>query len=88
MLVLAGTYNSELSSLVDGAELERLLDRTIRFLKLSEEISPTLKCDAKILEHIRVTLFRKPKASPNAAPTLPLSSKPQYLHNRGGGFAI
>jgi hypothetical protein len=88
MLVLAGTYNSELSSLVDGTELERLLDRTIRFLKLSEEISPTLKRDGKILEHIRVTLFGNPKASPNAAPTLPLSSKPQYPRNHGGVFAI
>ena len=87
MLVLAGTYNSELSCLVDGAELERLLDRSIRFLKLSEEISPTLKRDAKILEHIRVTLFRNPKASPNTASTLPPSSKPQYPHNRGRIFA-
>ena len=88
MLVLAGTYNSELSSLVDGAELERLLDRTIRFLKLSEDISLTLKRDAKILEHIRATLFRNPKASPNAAPTLPPNPKSQYPHNRGRGFAI
>jgi hypothetical protein len=88
VLVLAGTYNSELSCLVDGAELEKLLDRTIRFLKLSEEISPTLKCDAKILEHIRVTLFHNPKASPDAAQTLPPNSKPQYPHNRGRGFAI
>jgi len=87
MLVLAGTYKSELSSLVDGAELERLLDRTIRFLKLSEPISLTLKRDATILEHIKVTLFRNPKASPNAAPTLPPSSKPQYPYNHGGIFA-
>jgi hypothetical protein len=87
MLVLAGTYNSELSSLVDGAELERLLDRTIRFLKLTEKMSPTLNRDAKILEHIRVTLFHNPKASRNTASTLPPNSKPQYPHNRGGIFA-
>ena len=73
---------------MDGAELKRLLGRTIRFLKLSEEISPTLKRNAKILEHIRVTLFRNSKAGPNAAPTLLPNSKPQYPHNRGGGFAI
>lgn len=56
-LVLAATYNSDLSHLVDGKQLKTLLDRTIRFLKLSEAISPTLERDAKLLEHIRATLF-------------------------------
>ena len=63
MLVLAATYNAELMSsvtgkpLVESNELRRLFDRTIRFLKLSEAISPTLERDAKILEHVRHTLF-------------------------------
>jgi hypothetical protein len=66
MLVLAATYNAELTSLATGKplvetnELRRLFDRTIRFLKLSEAISPTLERDAKILEHVRQTLFASP----------------------------
>jgi hypothetical protein len=63
MLVLAATFNAELTStatgkpLVEAPELKKLLDRTIRFLKLSEAISPTLERDAKILEHVRHALF-------------------------------
>lgn len=66
MLVLAATYNSELSSLVDGKQLKQLLDRTIRFLKLSEAISPSLQRDAQLLEYIRATLFtNQPSSSAN-----------------------
>ena len=63
MLVLAATYNAKLSSLatskplVEAEELEKLFNRTIRFLKLNEAISPTLKRDAEILECVRRTLF-------------------------------
>ena len=66
VLVLAGTYNSDLSSLIDGATLRRLIDRTIRFLRYSEAISPTLKHDAEILEHIQSRLFPDPPV-PTAA---------------------
>jgi hypothetical protein len=71
MLVLAATYNAELTSsatgkpLVETNELKRLFERTIRFLKLSEAISPTLERDAKILEHIRHTLFANQVSSAN-----------------------
>jgi hypothetical protein len=63
MLVLAATFNADLKStttgkpLVEEPELKRLLDRTVRFLKLNEAISPTLERDAKILEHVRCGLF-------------------------------
>jgi hypothetical protein len=63
MLVLAATYNAELTSLTTGKplvetnELKSLFTRTIRFLKFSEAISPTLERDAKILEHVQQTLF-------------------------------
>ena len=73
MLVLSATYNAELTSLATGKplveanELKRLFDRTIRFLKLSEAISPTLERDAKILEHVRSTLFSNPIASANTS---------------------
>jgi hypothetical protein len=73
MLVLAATYNAELTSLATGKplvetnELKRLFDRTIRFLKLSEAISPTLERDAKILEHVRQTLFSNQVSSAHAS---------------------
>lgn len=57
MLVLAATYTSELSSLVDGNKLRRLLDRTIKFLMQSRYISPTLRKDAEILTVISRELF-------------------------------
>ena len=52
MLVLAATYHSELSELVDGARFKRLLQRTIKFLLRNENISPTLRADARILTEI------------------------------------
>jgi hypothetical protein len=73
MLVLAATYNAELTSfttgkhLVETTELKRLFDRTIRFLKFSEAISPTLERDAKILEHVRQTLFSNQASSANTS---------------------
>lgn len=73
MLVLAATYNTELTSsatgkpLVETNELKRLFDRTIRFLKLSEAISPTLERDAKILEHVRHVLFSNLVSSVNTS---------------------
>lgn len=59
MLVLAATYTSKLSSLVDGAKLRELLDRTIRFLMKSRYVSPTLRKDTAILTVIRHELFDK-----------------------------
>ena len=73
MLVLAATYNAELTSsangkpLVETNELKRLFERTIRFLKLSEAISPTLERDAKILEHVRHALFSNQVSSVNTS---------------------
>ena len=65
MLVLAATYNSdipELSSLVHREELRGLLTRTINFLQYSQDVSPTLRHDAYILETIHDRLF-PPSAS-------------------------
>ena len=57
MLVLSATYMSSLSDLVERDTLERLLKRTIKFLLKSENISPTLRADAKILEQIYEKIF-------------------------------
>lgn len=57
MLVLSATYMSSLSELVERSTLERLLKRTIRFLLRSENISPTLRADAKILTEIYKKIF-------------------------------
>lgn len=57
MLVLAATYASSLSELVDRNVLERLLKRTIRFLLQSRNISPSLRADAQILSEIYYKIF-------------------------------
>jgi hypothetical protein len=63
MLVLAAVHHAKLTTaegnklLIEANMLKRLLGRTIRFLKLSEAISPTLERDASILEHVWDTLF-------------------------------
>jgi hypothetical protein len=57
MLVLSATYMSSLSELVERSTLERLLKRTIRFLLRSQNISPTLRADAKILTEIYKKIF-------------------------------
>ncbi|KAJ5084234.1 hypothetical protein NUU61_008813 [Penicillium alfredii] len=57
MLVLSATYMSSLTELVDKNTLERLLKRTIRFLLRSENISPTLRADARILTEIYQKIF-------------------------------
>lgn len=57
MLVLAATHMSFLGELVDRSTLERLLKRTIRFLLRSENISPTLRADARILTEIYEKIF-------------------------------
>lgn len=59
MLVLAATYKSDLSYLVKREILEALLDRTIVFLKFSEDISPTLHKDAQVLTKIRDNIFKE-----------------------------
>lgn len=63
MLVLAATYTSHLSQLVDRDRLRTLLDRTIEFLLQSRHISPTLCKDAEILTMIRRKIFERPTAS-------------------------
>lgn len=57
MLVLSATYTSSLSELVHRSTFERLLKRTIRFLLRSENISPTLRTDARILSEIYEKIF-------------------------------
>jgi hypothetical protein len=57
---------SHLRELVDRDELDRLLQRTINFLLQSENISPSLKMDAKILNGIYKKIFKK---SPNSSST-------------------
>ena len=60
MLVLSATYTSplpELSSLVDERTLRELFDRTIKILQEHESISPVLKNDARILQHVRSNVF-------------------------------
>lgn len=56
MLVLSATYMSSLSELVERSTLQRLLERTIRFLR-SENISLTLRADAKVLAEIYRKIF-------------------------------
>lgn len=56
MLVLSATYTSSLSELVPRSTLERLLRRTIRFLR-NKNISPTLRADACILSEIYEKIF-------------------------------
>lgn len=62
MLVLAATHTSFLGELVDRSTLERLLKRTIRFLLRSENISPTLRADARILTEIYEKIFEQSPA--------------------------
>ncbi|KAJ5143167.1 uncharacterized protein N7515_001954 [Penicillium bovifimosum] len=59
MLVLSATYMSPLRELVDEKLLERLLRRTICFLIQSENISPTLRADARILTEIYQKIFHR-----------------------------
>ncbi|KAJ5715201.1 uncharacterized protein N7483_012382 [Penicillium malachiteum] len=56
-LSLSAIYTSFLSELVPRATLHHLLCRTIKFLLCSEEISPTLRADARILTEIHEKLF-------------------------------
>lgn len=60
MLVLSATYMSGLRELVPEPVLERLLRRTISFLAQSEQISPTLRADARILTEIYEKIFGYP----------------------------
>ncbi|KAJ5365084.1 hypothetical protein N7517_007970 [Penicillium concentricum] len=57
MLVLSATFMSSLKELVEADQLERLLTRTIGFLIQSENISPTLRADARILTEIHRKIF-------------------------------
>lgn len=60
MLVLSATYNSSLSELIESSTLQRLLRRTIRFLLRSQNNSPTLRADARILTEIYKKMFHRP----------------------------
>lgn len=59
LIVLATTYKSKiLHDLVPREKLEKLFDRTIRFLRQHRNISLTLNQDANILEMIREVVFK------------------------------
>lgn len=60
MLVLSATFMSSLQELVEPEQLRRLLVRTIGFLVQSENISPTLRADARILTQIYTKIFDHP----------------------------
>lgn len=59
-MVLATTYMSKaLKHLVPRDRLEKLFDRTIKFLRKHHRISATLDMDANILETIRLVVFKE-----------------------------
>lgn len=60
MLVLSATYMSCLQELVPKEKFEQLLKRTIRFLLANENISPSLRADARILTEIYHKIFGQP----------------------------
>ncbi|KAJ5471515.1 hypothetical protein N7530_008872 [Penicillium desertorum] len=60
MLVLSAIFMSSLKELVEPEQLKRLLVRTIGFLIQSENISPTLRADARILTKIYEKIFNEP----------------------------
>lgn len=62
MLVLSATYfrlqaMPDAPELVSGGTLQRLLERTIKFLRRLSPISPTCRHDCHILEKIRNRIF-------------------------------
>lgn len=57
MLVLSATYMSGLKELVEKDQLDRLLTRTIGFLAQNENVSPTLRADARILTEVHRIIF-------------------------------
>lgn len=58
MLVLSATFNTlYLKSLVPEEDFQRLLERTISFLRRLGPISPTCHTDCIILEKISRSLF-------------------------------
>lgn len=59
MLVLSATYMSNLRHLIERDKLEELFIRTIKFLWLSKNVSPTLERDALILAGIYRKIFNK-----------------------------
>jgi hypothetical protein len=67
MLVLSAAFMSSLKELVEPEQLKRLLVRTISFLIQNENISPTLRADARILTEIHEKIFNKPPDLKQAA---------------------
>lgn len=62
MLVLSATYyNNYLKKLVPPERFQRLLERTISFLRRLAPISPTCNIDCGILEKIHRQLFDIPQ---------------------------
>lgn len=60
MLVLAATYKSKsLHKLVPRDKLERLFDRTIKFLHSLGPISSTLETDSQILALLREDVLKR-----------------------------
>lgn len=68
MLVLSATWRTEyLRKLIDQDRFQRLLGRTIGFLRKLSPISPTCQLDCSILEKIQRVLFG-----------IPADEKPMY----------
>jgi hypothetical protein len=57
VLVLIVTLNSALSYLIKKEEVFLLFRRTIRFLRLYEDLSPLLEYNRSVLEHIQARLL-------------------------------
>jgi hypothetical protein len=58
MLVIAAVYDSALRYLLNDEHSVRLLfDRTIKLLRVYEDVSPTIKNDLRVLSHVQAQLF-------------------------------
>ena len=58
MLVIAAVYDSALRYLLNDEQSVRLLfDRTIKLLRVYEDVSPTIKNDLRVLSHVQAQLF-------------------------------
>ncbi|EKV13385.1 hypothetical protein PDIG_38840 [Penicillium digitatum PHI26] len=78
MLVLSATFMSSLNELVEPELLDRLLVRTIGFLIQSENISPTLRADARILTEIYQKIFDR---APDLSQATRMSSNTPSLNS-------
>lgn len=85
-LVLAATRNSWLKHLVSEEDLQRVLNRTISFLRKLSPLSPSLQADAMILENtsriISGDLLNREEFSPNCKTRLRPENYDDYVPRR------